>query len=303
MAEERLQKVMAAAGVGSRRACEAMIAEGRVKVNGAIVTELGTKVDPALVQITLDGKALHAPQRHIYLKINKPRGVLSDIGGDPRGRETVATLADLHGRRVFPVGRLDLLSEGLVLLTDDGELAHRLTHPRYEHPKTYYVLVAARPDEEALAKLRQGVDLGGEKSAPAEVRVVDGLPSALALDPGPRHGVWLEMVLHEGKKRQIRHMTAAVGYPTLRLIRWSIGPLKLGELAPGASMALTRQELTALHQSAQGVAPRPRRPSEPRSRSTAPRSAPRGSTGVRRGPRPDQPRGKRPPSSRPRPQR
>lgn len=305
MAEERLQKVMAAAGVGSRRSCEAMITAGRVKVNGVVVTELGTKVDPSLVQITVDGKPFHAPSRHLYLKVNKPRGILSDIGGDTHGRETVATLANLHGRRVFPVGRLDLLSEGLVLLTDDGELAHRLTHPRYEHPKTYYVLVGARPDDEALERLRQGVEIEGEKTAPAEVRVVGGLPPTLQLELGPRQGVWLEIILREGKKRQIRHMTAAVGHPTLRLIRWAIGPLKLGEVDPGRSAPLTRQELAALQQSVESGAARPRRTSTPRGQSTTSRGAPgarppRPGTTAKRGPRPGPPSAKRPPNARPR---
>lgn len=303
MAEERLQKVMAAAGVGGRRGCEALITAGRVKVNGVTVTELGTKVDPDLVQITVDGKPLAAPHRHLYLKVNKPRGILSDIGGDTHGRETVASLANLRGRRVFPVGRLDLLSEGLVLLTDDGALAHRLTHPRYEHPKTYYVLVGARPDDAALAQLREGIEIEGEKTAPAEVRVVNGLPPTLQLESGPRQGVWLEIILREGKKRQIRHMTAAVGYPTLRLIRWAIGPLRLGEVAPGGSAPLTRQELASLQQSIEAGPARPRRFPAPRNQATSPRGAigPRPArTGIKRGPRSGPPMSKRPPNARPR---
>lgn len=250
MTEERLHKVMAAAGVGSRRACEQMILAGRVQINGRLVTGLGVKVDPSTAQITVDGKPLRFHQRHVYVKVNKPRNMLSDIGGDARGRRTVEELVELPGRRVYPVGRLDLNSEGLVLLTDDGELAHRLSHPRFEHAKTYYVLVAERPGEEALAQLRQGVDLPTGRTAPAQVRVVDSPPSELKLAGGPQTGVWLEIALHEGKKRQIRHMTAAVGYPTLRLIRWAIGPLTLGALGPGQSAHLTRRELTALQRSA-----------------------------------------------------
>jgi 23S rRNA pseudouridine2605 synthase len=246
MAEERLQKVLAAAGVASRRASEGLILAGRVQVNGRTVTELGAKVDPAQVQIMVDGKPLHLPERHVYYKVHKPRDMLSDIGGQTHGRQTVAALLPDDTRRVFPVGRLDLNSEGLVLLTDDGELAHKLSHPRFEHPKTYYVLVAERPDERALHQLRTGVELETGRTSPAQVKIVDSLPKELALGPGPAHGVWLEMVLREGKKRQIRHMTAAVGYPTLRLIRWAIGPLQLGNLPVGESAALTRREIASL---------------------------------------------------------
>jgi pseudouridine synthase len=265
MAEERLQKVLAAAGVASRRAAEEMIVAGRVQVNGQTVTELGVKVDPAVALIAVDGRPVVMPQRHIYFKVHKPRGVLSDWDpadapgpsgrpkgggenpdGDTHGRQTVADLLPPDIRRVFPVGRLDLNSEGLMLLTDDGELAHQLTHPRFEHPKTYYVLVAERPAESALQKLRDGVDLEEGMTAPAQVRVVPRLPKGLALAPGPTSGIWLEVVLHEGKKRQIRHMTAAVGHPTLRLIRWAIGPLLLGDLAAGAAVPLTRREVGSL---------------------------------------------------------
>ena len=141
MAEERLQKVLAAAGVDSRRACEKLITQGRVQVNGQTVTELGTKVDPEKVLLSVDGKPVHKRKRHLYLKLNKPRDVLSDIGGDTRGRQSVADLLPPELSRVFPVGRLDLNSEGLILLTDDGALAHKLTHPSFRHEKIYYVLV------------------------------------------------------------------------------------------------------------------------------------------------------------------
>jgi 23S rRNA pseudouridine2605 synthase len=246
MAEERLQKILAGAGVASRRASEELITAGRVKVNGHTVTELGTKVDPEHVQITVDGKPIHLPKRQVYLKMNKPRGVISDIGGDTYGRQSVADLLPPEMRRLFPVGRLDLNSEGLILLTDDGDLAHKLSHPRYEHPKTYYVLVADRPPVSALETLRTGVELADGKTAPAEVRVVPALPQGIRLAPGPTSGVWLEIILREGKKRQIRHMTAAVGFPTLRLIRWAIGPLVLGDLKVGESEPLQRKEVAAL---------------------------------------------------------
>ena len=252
MAEERLQKVLAAAGVASRRASEELIQSGRVTVDGRVVTELGTKVDPERATIQVDGRPIQLPPRHVYIKLYKPRGILSDIGGDTRGRQTVADLVPDLERRVFTVGRLDLNSEGLVLLTDDGKLAHKLTHPRYEHPKVYYVLVEQRPPEDALRRLARGIDLPDGRTAPAEVSVVDKLPAELHLGPGPKAGVWLRMVLREGKKRQIRHMTAAVEHPTLRLVRWSIGPLTLGTLGVGESAPLSGREVNALLRTASG---------------------------------------------------
>lgn len=249
MAEERLQKVLAAAGVASRRASEALIVAGRVTVDGATVTELGTKVDPSASQIAVDGRAIEVPKQQVYYKVHKPRGVLSDVGGDTRGRDSVDELLPPNAGRLFPVGRLDLNSEGLVLMTDDGELAHRLTHPRYEHPKTYYVLVAERPGEAALRRLHTGVALADGTKVHADARAVDGPPDELTMMPGPVRGVWLEVVLREGKKRQIRHMTAAIGHPTLRLVRWAIGPLTLGNLPPGEAAPLSRREVAALKQS------------------------------------------------------
>lgn len=252
MPAERLQKLMAAAGVGSRRTCETLISEGRVQVNGKTVTELGVKADPARDRIAVDGKRLEFQPQHIYFKVHKPRGVISDIGGDEVDlrtgelRRTVDDLLPPGHSRVFPVGRLDLHSEGLVLLTDDGELANRLTHPRYQHPKTYYVLLGEQPTQEALVRLRNGVDLPEGRSAPAEVMIIGYLPATLKLSKGPNEGVWLRVVLREGKKRQIRHMTAAVGYPTLRLLRWSIGPLTLGDLELGQARPLTMDEINAL---------------------------------------------------------
>lgn len=246
MPEERLQKILAGAGVASRRASEQLIVAGRVSVNGHTVTELGTKVDPDVVQISVDGKPILLPKRQVYLKLHKPRGVISDIGGDTYGRKSVEALLPPEMRRLFPVGRLDLNSEGLILMTDDGDLANKLTHPRYEHPKTYYVLVSDRPPVSGLDQLRQGIELPEGKTAPAQVRVVQALPQGLRLEPGPTHGVWLEIILREGKKRQIRHMTAAIGFPTLRLIRWAIGPLTLNDLKSGETMPLLRKEVGAL---------------------------------------------------------
>jgi 23S rRNA pseudouridine2605 synthase len=252
MPAERLQKIMAAAGIGSRRLCETLISEGRVQVNGKTVSELGAKADPTRDRIFVDGKRLEFQAQHVYYKVHKPRGVISDIGGDEVDlrtgelRRTVDDLLPPNHHRVFPVGRLDLHSEGLVLLTDDGELANRLTHPRYQHPKTYYVLLGAQPSQEALVRLRNGVDLPEGRSAPAEVMIISHLPATLKLSKGPNEGVWLRVVLREGKKRQIRHMTAAVGYPTLRLLRWAIGPLTLGDVELGQARPLTTDEVNAL---------------------------------------------------------
>ncbi|MEZ4614060.1 MAG: pseudouridine synthase [Caldilineaceae bacterium] len=140
------------------------------------------------MQLTVDGKPVQLPKRHVYIKLHKPRGVLGDVGGDTDGRETVADLLPQEMRRLFPVGRLDLHSEGLVLMTDDGALAHRLTHPRFEHSKTYYVLVERAPDAAALAQLRQGVDLPTGRTVPAQVQIVSALPAQLALSKGPTEG-------------------------------------------------------------------------------------------------------------------
>lgn len=240
---------MAAAGLGSRRTCEEMIRRGLVQVNGKIVTQLGTKIDPDRDQVVVKGRQIKRQKHHSYIKVYKPRDVLSDIGGDTRGRKSVADLVTWETGRLFSVGRLDFNSEGLVLLTDDGELANRITHPRYAHPKTYYVLVEKRPTVSELQRLCKGVKLpDGYVTAPAQFTVVDRLPPELFLSPeGRRRGVWLKAVLREGKKRQIRHMTAAVNHPTLRLIRWSIGDVTLKGVKPGECTPLTRGELAHLH--------------------------------------------------------
>lgn len=297
MAAERLQKIMAAAGVGSRRHCETLITAGRVQVNGQTITELGAKADPGHDRIFVDGRRLQFGSEHVYYKVHKPRGVLSDIGGEPGDRKTVADLLPPDHPRVFPVGRLDVHSEGLVLLTDDGELANRLTHPRYQHPKVYYVLIGEHPSIEALNRLRKGVELPDDEgtSAPAEVMVTGELPATLRLSKGPTEGVWLRIVLREGKKRQIRHMTAAVGYPTLRLLRWAIGPLTLGSLELGEYAPLTPGELATLrYMAGLGEAPAPvkkRSPAASRG-SSAPRVGKSGPPSARKPANPPFPRRK-----------
>lgn len=250
----RLQKAMAWAGVASRRASEDLIRQGRVRVNGEIVTEMGVQVDPAVDRITVDGAPVEIALQRLYIKLHKPVGYLS-ILHDERGRPD---LSDLVPRleSVHPVGRLDLDSEGLILLTDDGALTQRLTHPRYEHEKEYLVLVRGEPDAQALERLREGIILEDGPTAPAQV-------SRARLDVGeaaPPGSCYLRFVLREGRKRQIRRMCAAVGHPVARLIRVRIGPIQLGDLPPGAYRPLTDEELGRLRDQVDwstGSRPRP----------------------------------------------
>ena len=246
MKPERLQKVMARGGIGSRRACEELIRQGRVRVNGQIVTKLGTRVDPLHDDIVVDGQPLATAAPLVYLILHKPPGYLSTTH-DSHGRPTVMDLLSVP-QRVYPVGRLDLESEGLLLLTNDGPLTQRLTHPRYQHEREYKVLVRGRPRRQALRALRQGIELEDGKTSPAEVRPLEG-------EPGHKGMTWLRIILREGRKRQIRRMCATVGHPVQQLIRVRMGPLRLGDLEPGVSRRLTRQEVRSLQASA-GLRPR-----------------------------------------------
>jgi 23S rRNA pseudouridine2605 synthase len=240
---ERLQKVLAHAGVASRRHAEALITAGRVTVNGAVVRELGTRVDPAHDEVRVDGAPLRPPAAHTYVLLNKPRDAVT-TARDPQGRRTVLDLLppELRTRRIYPVGRLDRETEGLLLLTDDGDLALRLTHPRYALPKVYEALVAAEPPWAALDQLRRGMDLPGDErpTAPARARVLGA----------DREGTWIEVEIHEGRNRQVRRMLDEVGYPVLRLRRVRVGPLALGSLRPGAWRVLTTDEVAALRRAA-----------------------------------------------------
>lgn len=237
--EERLQKILARAGFGSRRACEELIRQKRVTVNGQ-VAQLGQRADPDRDRITLDGNPIQIKHRYTYIALHKPRGVLSD-DGDGSGR--VPTVHDLVSvpDRLFPVGRLDLRSEGLILLTDDGDLTYRLTHPRFGHEKEYHTLVEGQPDETMLEKWRRGVFLEGQRTAPAKVNVIE--------QDGDR--TWLRIVLREGRKRQIRRVAAMLGHPAHRIIRVRIGPLRLGNLRPRQWRKLTDAEVKALQSSVQ----------------------------------------------------
>jgi len=237
--EDRLQKILARAGFGSRRACEELIRQGRVAVDGQ-VAQLGQKADPDRDRITVDGTPVQVSRRRTYVALHKPRGVLSDEGDGSGRLSTVRDLVTLPGR-LFPVGRLDLRSEGLILLTDDGDLTYRLTHPRFGHEKEYHALVGGELNEATLEKWRRGVFLDGRRTAPAEVTIVR------------REGgsTWLRVVLREGRKRQIRRVAAMLGHPVSRLIRVRIGSLHLGDLAPGQWRRLTRAEVKALRSATQ----------------------------------------------------
>jgi len=241
--EERLQKVMAQAGLGARRACEELIAAGRVTVNGQVAL-LGSKVNPHRDRILVDGQPLGLPETPVYIAIYKPRGVISAVTS-PDPRPTVRDLIELEGH-FYPVGRLDVDSEGLMLLTNDGELANKLTHPRYGHEKEYQVLVARHPDDEQLAIWRRGVVLpDGFRTSRAEVY----------LDQAYGKGMWLRVVMHEGRKRQIREVGSTIGLPVARIIRTRIGSLYLGNLKPRQWRYLTAEEVEDLKQGRKPIPP------------------------------------------------
>jgi len=227
----RLAKYLAHAGVASRRAAERLIAEGRVALDGEIVTDPARHVEQGAA-VAVDGEPLTGPEPRVVFAVNKPVGVVS-TARDTHGRPTVTELLDAGGLRLYPVGRLDADSAGLILLTNDGELANRLTHPRYEVPKTYRARVAGGPvGEPALAALRDGLELDDGPTAPAQVAL-------LAPDE-------LEITIHEGRNRQVRRMCEAVGHPVLALTRVGFGTLRLDDLAPGAHRRLGASEIAGL---------------------------------------------------------
>jgi 23S rRNA pseudouridine2605 synthase len=235
MKDIRLQKALAQAGLSSRRAAEELIRQGRVHVNGRVVTELGFRVNPEEDEIRVDSALVPAGEPKSYLLFYKPKHCVTTLS-DPQGRKTVLDFVRLHEVRLFPVGRLDYDAEGLLLLTNDGDLAHRLQHPRYGVPKIYEVKVQGHPDEKALERLRSGVVLEEGATGPAEVSLLRLLPRA----------AWIRMVIHQGWNRQIKRMAEAVGHPVLKLKRIGYGPLKLSGLAPGESRALRDSEVKQL---------------------------------------------------------
>ncbi|MBI3165461.1 MAG: rRNA pseudouridine synthase [Chloroflexi bacterium] len=232
--QERLQKLLAQAGYGSRRACEDYIVNRRVFVNGK-VAELGQKADLAVDTVTVDGKALAKREALVYIALYKPRNVLSAAEGQD-DRRTVRDLIPVAGH-LYPVGRLDFDSEGLILMTNDGELTNKLTHPRYGHEKEYRVLLARKPDGEQIDAWRRGVVLeDGDKTQPAHVNFLSTSGK----------GAWIRVVMGEGKKRQIREVGKLLGLPVVRIVRMRIGTLKLGNLKPREWRYLTGDEVDAL---------------------------------------------------------
>ncbi len=251
MPSERLQKIIAAAGIASRRKAEQLIASGHVQVNGTVITELGSKADPEIDHIRVNGKLLHGAQRQVYLLLNKPKGYVTTMS-DPEKRPTVMDLIRGVKGRVYPVGRLDYASEGLLLLTNDGELAHKLMKAASHVPKTYVVKVAGTPKEDAIAKLRAGVSIATDdgkrvKTGPAGVRVVKE-----AANP------WYEVTLVEGRNRQIRRMFEAVGHHVEKIKRVRYGPLTL-DVPPGKFRPLTAQEVDRLKAASAAGMARPKR--------------------------------------------
>lgn len=231
----RLQKVLAQAGIGSRRACEEMIDDGRVEVNGKIVVEQGTRVDPARDTIRVDGSRIPTARRHVYLVLNKPRGVVSTMD-DPEGRLSLADYVARRKERLFHVGRLDTDTEGLLLLTNDGEFANRMTHPRYEVPRTYVAEVEGFVHNPTLKQLGKGVVLDDGPVHPDKIKL---------MQRGDERTL-LQITLHEGRNRIVRRLLEHVGHPVRKLTRIQIGPVRIGRLPVGELRELTRDELGAL---------------------------------------------------------
>ena len=248
METERLQKILASSGYGSRRTCERLIEEGRVTVDGKTAT-LGDQADPTRQRIEVDGVPIARPQPRFYVMLNKPRGIISTTS-DPQGRKTVVDLINLprtrrgEPARIYPVGRLDAESEGLILLTNDGPLTQRLTHPSYEHPRVYRVLVEGVPEPETLERWKRGITMDGRTTSFDEVSIEDD-----------RHAdSWLRVTVHEGRNHLVRRVVSALGHPPKRLIRISMGPLQLGDLPAGKWRYLTDDEVRLLQRETQGKA-------------------------------------------------
>jgi pseudouridine synthase len=230
---ERLQKVIAKAGIASRRAAEKLILEGKVQVNGAVVTTLGTQVDAFKDHIKVDGKRIKVEPHKIYLLLNKPRGYITSVK-DPEGRPTVMDLIPDVGARIYPVGRLDYDTEGLLLLTNDGDFAQELTHPSHGVEKTYWAKVKGRIPEDKMEKVAKGgISLAEGKSAPCKIRFLRET----------NENSWVEIILHEGKKRQVRMMMLKIGHPVMKLRRVGYAFLKIGDLPLGACRPLSQDEV------------------------------------------------------------
>ncbi|MFY0543004.1 pseudouridine synthase [Brevibacillus sp. H7] len=233
---ERLQKVLAHAGVASRRHCEELIVEGRVQVNGKVVKELGVKVDPAIDRIMVDGRPIRL-EEHVYILLYKPTGVITSLH-DPQGRRVVTDLLKGVKERVYPVGRLDYDTSGLLLLTNDGELANRLAHPSHEIDKVYRAWVKGVPAPEKVRKLAAGIMLEDGMTAPGQAKLIKTAPKG--------NKSLLELIIHEGRNRQVRRMCEAIGHPVLTLERVRLGFLSLEGLRPGEYRPLTSAEVKRL---------------------------------------------------------
>lgn len=231
--QERLQKILSRAGIASRRAAEQIIRQGRVSVNGEIVREMGAKADVSQDDLRVDGVRVRPPQAPVYIVLNKPKGVVA-TRHDPQGRTTVMDLVPAVAG-LFPVGRLDVTTEGLILLTNDGEFAQRVSHPRYEVPRVYHAKVRRIPEAETLVRLRRGVRVEGVRMAVDRVRVLEADNNA-----------WLELTLHEGRHHEVRRLLEAVGHPVSKLKRVAVGPLTSKGLDPGEFRQLTPREVKLL---------------------------------------------------------
>ncbi len=259
--EERLQKILARAGFASRRGAEQLMLEGRVTVNGEYVRELGTKADLAKDDVRVDGVRVKAPQALVYLVLNKPRGVVT-TRKDPAGRPTVMDLVP-QVAGLFPVGRLDVTTEGLILLTNDGAFAERVSHPRYEVPRVYHAKVHRVPGPETLERLKSGVRVEGDFMAVDRARVIEADNNA-----------WVEVALHEGKQHEVKRLLEAVGHPVSKLRRVSFGPVTAKGLEPGQFRQLTPEEVAGLLRGEGSPEGRTRRPARRRPR-PKPRPEPR----------------------------
>ena len=264
MPPQRLQKIIAAAGITSRRKAEELITQGRVSVNGQTVTELGTKADLGRDHIKVDGKLLQGAERHVYLLLNKPKGYVTTVT-DPERRPTVMDLIKGVGARIYPVGRLDWSSEGLLLLTNDGELASKLTHASSHVPKTYLVKIAGKAKEEGIEKLRRGIKIGA-KPGPQRLQQIHTAPAQIRLMKDAANP-WYEVTLIEGKNRQIRRMFEEIGHHVEKIKRVRYGPLTL-DVEPGAFRELSPGEVSGLRRAVRGDKP-PRPERKPPSRSKA----------------------------------
>jgi 23S rRNA pseudouridine2605 synthase len=268
---ERLQKIISAAGITSRRAAEGLITEGRVRVNGKVVIELGTKADAAQDHIKVDGKLINPKQPPTYIMLNKPVGFVTTMS-DPEGRPTVQDLLKGVKVRVYPVGRLDYNTEGLLLMTNDGDFAHLITHPKHEFPKTYLTKVKGVVEESKLKELENGIYLDDGKTAPAKIKKIRKEEA----------NSWLEITIHEGRKRQVRRMFDRIGHSVIKLKRIRTGNLSLGDLQEGSYRYLTPPEVRALKEASEKTDVEIQKPSarsqKPEARSAGRKTARKGKT-------------------------